>query len=428
MVWVIAIIAIIGNLYLFSGYDVEGGLATFMVGVALCADAFLVYSIFKAILSKNKTSATPNVTSKPTTPVSSQRAIKTVELNKNATQYPTEKKVDPVVAQTIKGTSIKCPVCKTTMPSTATQCSSCGFTELHREFINAEDAATWFENVVVPHRIKWEQTKNQPAFLTADELYAQMAAKQNKGISTHIDESAGEFEYIAYKDGIELTRYNGNASAVHVPAKVDGKQVLKLGNSIFENCKWITAVSLPNGMTSIGSKAFRKTMLTHIVFPNSIEEIGTEAFAYSAVTEMVFPPSIKVIPKSICDNCKKLQTVIIMGAVEIEDYAFAFCDAMTKLALPETLIVVKNEAFCCCHALNDIVLPASLQKIYGGLRGAMKGAIVVLNDNLAWGPVPSHHSNEPWVTIYCNPGSTTQEYARKCGMKMKLLSEYSGRQ
>lgn len=305
MVWVIAIIAIIGNLYLFSGYDVEGGLATFMVGVALCADAFLVYSIFKAILSKNKTSATPNVTSKPTTPVSSQRAIKTVELNKNATQYPTEKKVDPVVAQTIKGTSIKCPVCKTTMPSTATQCSSCGFTELHREFINAEDAATWFENVVVPHRIKWEQTKNQPAFLTADELYAQMAAKQNKGISTHIDESAGEFEYIAYKDGIELTRYNGNASAVHVPAKVDGKQVLKLGNSIFENCKWITAVSLPNGMTSIGSKAFRKTMLTHIVFPNSIEEIGTEAFAYSAVTEMVFPPSIKVIPKSICDNCKK---------------------------------------------------------------------------------------------------------------------------
>ena len=117
-----------------------------------------------------------------------------------------------------------------------------------------------------------------------------------------------------------------------------------------------------------------------------------------------------------------------MGAVEIEDYAFAFCDAMTKLALPETRIVVKNEAFCCCHALNDIVLPASLQKIYGGLRGAMKGAIVVLNDNLAWGPVPSHHSNEPWVTIYCNPGSTTQEYARKCGMKMKLLSEYSGRQ
>ncbi len=428
MVWIIAIIAILGNLYLFSGYDVKGDLAVFMVGVALIADVFVVYSIIKALVSKGKTTTNTTMPAK-STPTHVQPANQIKEAPKSSLQYPTEKTV-PVtpVAQPIKGASVKCPVCKTELPSSVSKCSCCDFGELHREFINAEDAATWFENVVVPHRIKWEQTKNQPAFLTADELYAQMAAKQNKGISTHIDESASEFEYIAYKDGIELTRYNGNASSVHVPAKVDEKQVLKLGNSIFENCKWITAVSLPNGLTSIGSKAFRKTMLTHIVFPNSIEEIGTEAFAYSAVTEMVFPPNIKVIPKSICDNCKKLQTVIIMGAVEIEDYAFAFCDAMTKLALPETLIVVKNEAFCCCHALNDIVLPASLQKIYGGLRGAMKGAIVVLNDNLAWGPVPSHHSNEPWVTIYCNPGSTTQEYARKCGMKMKLLSEYSGRQ
>lgn len=45
MVWIIAIIAILGNLYLFGGYDVEGDLAVFMVGVALIADAFVVYSI-----------------------------------------------------------------------------------------------------------------------------------------------------------------------------------------------------------------------------------------------------------------------------------------------------------------------------------------------------------------------------------------------
>lgn len=427
MVWVIAIIAILGNLYLFSGYDVEGGLATFMVGVALCADAFLVYSIFKAILSKNKTSATPNVTSKPTTPVSSQGAIKTVELNKNATQYPTEKKVDPIVAQTIKGTSIKCPVCKTTMPSIATQCSSCGFTELHREFINADDAATWFENVVVPYRIEWEKKKNEPAFLTADELYAQMAAKQNKGISSHIDESAGEFEYVAYKDGIELTRYNGNASSVSVPEKIDGKQVLRLGNSVFENCKWLTTVTLPNGLTSIGNKTFRSTTLTHIVFPNSIEEIGEEAFAYSAITEMVFPPSIKVLPKSVCANCKKLKTVIIMGAVEIGEYAFSFCDAITRLVLPETVVNIKNAAFSCCHALDNIVLPASLQSIYGDFSCSLRGSVVVLNDNLIWRPASKSHYLGNNITIYCNPGSTSQEHARDWGMKMKLLSEYSGK-
>lgn len=424
MVWVIAIIAILGNLYLFSGYDVEGDLAVFMVGVALIADVFVVYSIIKALVSKGKTTTNTTMPAKSTpTHVQPENQIK--EVPKSSLQYPTKKTV-PVtpVAQPIKGASVKCPVCKTELPSSVSKCSCCDFGELHREFINAEDAATWFENVVVPHRIKWEQTKNQPAFFTADELYAQMAAKQNKGISRHIDESAGEFEYVVYKDGIELTRYNGNASSVNVPEKIDGKQVLRLGNSVFENCKWLTTVTLPNGLTSIGNKTFRSTTLTHIIFPNSIEEIGEEAFAYSAVTEMVFPPSIKVLPKSVCANCKKLKTVIIMGAVEIGEYAFSFCDAITRLVLPETVVNIKNAAFSCCHALDNIVLPASLQSIYGDFSCSLRGSVVVLNDNLVWRPASKSHYLGNNITIYCNPGSTSQEHARDWGMKMKLLSEY----
>lgn len=425
MVWIIAIIAILGNLYLFGGYDVEGDLAVFMVGVALCADAFLVYSIFKAIFSKNKTSATPTAPSNPTMPITTQGTTKApIEQSKSATQYPMKKKIETTASQTIKRTPIKCPVCKTNLSATITKCSCCGFAELHREFINADDAATWFENVVVPYRIEWERQKSQPAFMTADELYAQMAAKQSKGISSHIDESAGGFEYVAYKDGIELTRYNGNSSCVTVPGKIDGQQVLKLGNSIFENCKWLTSVTLPNGLTAIGNKTFRSTTLTHIVFPNSIEEIGEEAFAYSSVTEMVFPPSIKVIPKNVCYNCKKLKTVIIMGAVEIGEYAFSFCDAITKLALPETVVTIKNAAFSCCHALDNVVLPVSLQSIYGDFSCSLRGTVVVLNDNLVWRPASKTHYLGNNITIYCNPGSTSQEHAREWGMKMKLLSEY----
>ena len=425
MGWIIAIIAILGNLYLFSGYDVEGDLAVFMVGIALIADVFVVYSIIKALVAKGKTTTNTTTTPAKSAPTHVQPINQVKETPKSSLQYPTEKKapVMPIV-QPIKGASIKCPVCKTELPSSASKCSCCDFGDLHREFINAEDAATWFENVVVPHRIKWEQTKNQPAFLTADELYAQMAAKQNKGISSHIDESAGEFEYITYKDGIELTRYNGNASSVNVPEKIDGKQVLRLGNSLFENCKWLTTVTLPNGLTSIGNKTFRNTTLTHIVFPNSIEEIGEEAFAYSAVTEMVFPPSIKVIPKQVCYTCKKLRTVIIMGAVEIRESAFCFCEAITKLALPDTLITMKDGALACCHALEEVVLPASLQSVYGDFHCSSRGRIVVLNDDMIWRPASKSLTFVNGVTVYCNPGSTSQQHARDWGMKMKLLSEY----
>lgn len=326
----------------------------------------------------------------------------------------------PIVSQE----TVLCPVCKTPNPIDATQCAHCSFKELSRTFISTEDASDWFDKVVIPHRIKWEQTKSQPAFHTADELYAQMAALQNKGITTHINESASQFEYISYRDGVEIIRYNGNSSHVTIPNEINEKNVLKLGNSLFENCKWVTEVTLPHQLVAIGNKAFKNTMLNHIVLPNSIEEIGEEAFAFSAVTELVFPPSIKVIPKSMCDHCKKLRTVVIMGAVEIGEYAFGFCDAITKLALPETLETIKKQAFCCCQSLSVIVLPASLKSAYGGLSGAMKGSVVVLNDNLSWTPIPNRTVTDSWTTIYCNPGSTSQEYARSNGMKMKLLSEY----
>lgn len=376
----------------------------------------VAFFIIKAIASSNKTTQNNTVSSKQTSVVT--------EPIKSAVQYPTEKRNPPVVQPPVSSSATKCPVCRAGLPSGAEKCSSCGFDELQREFINADDAASWFENVIVPYRVKWEQSKNQPAYFTADELYAQMAAKQSKRIISQVDETASEFETIPYKDGVEISRYNGTSASIIIPNRINGKTVLRLGNSLFENCKWITEVVLPNELISIGSKAFRYTALTHIVFPHTIEELGAEAFAYSSITEIVFPPSVKKIPDRLCEKCEKLKTVIIMSAVEIGEYAFGFCSAVTKLALPETLVTIKNEAFCCCHGLDTIVLPASVRSAYTGLSGSMRGSVVVLNDDLVWTRYRSSSTIHSWITVYCNPGSTSQEYARSHGMKMKLLSEY----
>lgn len=318
---------------------------------------------------------------------------------------------------------MKCPVCKSELESIVKKCSNCGFDELQREFINAEDAVSWFENVIVPYRVKWEQNKNQPVFLSADELYAQLTAKQRQNIANHINETINEFETIPYGDGLEITCYNGTSATVVIPNQINGKTVLKLGDSLFENCKWITDVTLPNELTTIGSKVFRNTSLAHIAFPNSIKEIGEEAFAWSAITEIIFPPSVEIIPDGICEYCKKLATVIIMGAIEIGKRAFCVCETMTRLGLPETLVTISDNAFSCCFALDNIILPASLQSIYGDFHGSARGSVVILNDNLIWSP-KRRDSLTRGITIFCNPGSTSQQHARDWGIKMKLLSEY----
>ena len=54
----------------------------------------------------------------------------------------------------------KCPVCKSDHTADATSCSVCGFTELHVEFVNVEEARAWERTVLRPCRALWRATDN----------------------------------------------------------------------------------------------------------------------------------------------------------------------------------------------------------------------------------------------------------------------------
>ena len=66
MGWVIAliIVALFGNFYLFSGYDVKGDVAEFIVAIAIIADILVIfaiaYSIYSSIQAKKQASEKEN--------------------------------------------------------------------------------------------------------------------------------------------------------------------------------------------------------------------------------------------------------------------------------------------------------------------------------------------------------------------------------
>lgn len=53
----------------------------------------------------------------------------------------------------------KCPVCKTNIKTNDKACSVCGFADLHREFITIEDGELWNNEVVLPYRKKYQESK-----------------------------------------------------------------------------------------------------------------------------------------------------------------------------------------------------------------------------------------------------------------------------
>ena len=96
--------------------------------------------------------------------------------------------------------------------------------------------------------------------------------------STGTDSSGNEmtvWTYTVNDDNATITGYNGNAGIVSVPSNLDGHPVTAIGNSAFANNKKVVRVIVPEGVASIGYRAFSGcTALESLVLPDSLTSMG----------------------------------------------------------------------------------------------------------------------------------------------------------
>ena len=111
----------------------------------------------------------------------------------------------------------------------------------------------------------------------------------------------------------------------------------------FEDCKYLTDVSISDGLFRIGSRSFKGcTNLSHISIPNSVTSIGSSAFS----------------------GCSNLMNVIIPNSVtSIENGAFSDCTNLMSVELSSSLPRIENRAFSGCIKLTNITIPESVTEI-----------------------------------------------------------------
>ena len=66
-----------------------------------------------------------------------------------------------------------------------------------------------------------------------------------------------EVEYRLVDGTLTVVGYQGNASVLVIPNKVEGYTVTKIGESAFEGNTVLTSIDLPDSITVIGKKAFK---------------------------------------------------------------------------------------------------------------------------------------------------------------------------
>ena len=129
--------------------------------------------------------------------------------------------------------------------------------------------------------------------------------------------TSGDYQYTVSNNQATITRYTGAGGAVFIPSSFllqpDGQYpVVSIGNNAFAYTD-LASVSIPNGVTSIGSYAFSTCGdLTSITIPNGVTSIGECVFLNcGSLTSVSIPNSVTSIGANAFFACWGLGSVFL---------------------------------------------------------------------------------------------------------------------
>ena len=167
---------------------------------------------------------------------------------------------------------------------------------------------------------------------------------------------------------LEINKKTGNIkqvmektiTSVNIPEKIDGTKVNGLGKYAFDGCSSLTAVKLPDGLTTIGQYAFyRCSALPSVKLPNSLTTIEHGAFVQcSSLTAMTIPSSVTSVGFSSFWRCNNLVVTIEQTdprKIKLDVNSF---DSVKEIRVPqESLEAYKKAAQWVRYADMDMIKP-----------------------------------------------------------------------
>ena len=196
-----------------------------------------------------------------------------------------------------------------------------------------------------------------------------------------------DFQCEDNEDGITLLKYTGTETSIEIPSEIGGKAVTKIGNACFQNVP-VIAVKFPDSVKEIGVAAFAYAMtlvkielgnglrivgdscfegcsaLSDIQLPEGMESIGVRAFALTAVKEIVLPDSLTNLSAGAFCMAGSLESVSIPGSAGIVNkQVFSTCSSLKEVIIGEGVTTVEYAAFENCPSLVSVSLPASVTDI-----------------------------------------------------------------
>ena len=203
---------------------------------------------------------------------------------------------------------------------------------------------------------------------------------------------------------LEISNYAGNSATYEIPGEIDGKKVVRIGDSAFIDCTELTSVTIPDGVTDICWRAFYNCVsLKSVTIPESVINIDNYAFGYyydsnSFGTKKIDGFKINYVKNThghmyalkngFTDEACLLTNELDDGTLEITKYvgnsatcvipseidgkkvtqigynAFSSRTELTSITIPDGVTIIGNSAFSDCTSLETVTIPNSVTQIY----------------------------------------------------------------
>lgn len=203
-------------------------------------------------------------------------------------------------------------------------------------------------------------------------------------------------DYEVNADGVTCTITGKgvcNDYDVVIPEYIDNYQVTAIGKMAFWAEYWITSVTMPDSVVSIGISAFEDCdQLKSITLSNSLDSIGTYAFK----------------------GCKSLESINLPDSLtSIGGGVFLNCNSLTEVRIPAQVTVISAGTFRSCKNLVSLALPGGIEAIGEGAFGGCNKLIVIeyRGTKAQW---QSINQVSPWYEdavkciINCNDGQIVE--------------------
>ncbi len=251
------------------------------------------------------------------------------------------------------------------------------------------------------------------------------------------------------KDGIRYA-FNSDHTALQVVGYIEGITqanipaqlgvggtlfpVTAIADEAFMNCTTLTSLNLPQGLKSIGARAFKGC--TGINFPRlytTLQSIATDAFdsegTYLMFTIQAVPwgdePSTS-IAANLFEGCDFIRGITLSDVDLIGDFAFRNCTNLqwVSLATPGQLRGIGNGAFMNCESLTDFnntdqaidacIIPEGVLEIGAqAFAGAAFTSVQIPASVTDLGLAPFADCTQ-LTTITVDPANTTYESPEGC--------------